>query len=92
MRNAVRRGGRTPAKAAEAPPLTIADEIEDFLQDRLRSAPPELERRRIHVRPALNGGVRIEVDEHFFETVGDIADDEIRTFVIDTIQAWEATR
>jgi hypothetical protein len=89
VRNAVRRGGKAPAKGPEAPPLSIADEIEDFLQTRLRSASPELQSRRIHVRPSMDGGVRIEVDGQFFETVGDIAEEDVRIYVIDTIQTWE---
>lgn len=90
VRDAVKRGGRPPEKKPEPLPLTIADHIEEFLQARLRTASAELQNRRIHIRPALHGGVRIEVDGRFYEAVGDIEDEAVRRFVIDAIQGWEA--
>ncbi len=90
VREAVKRGGRAPEKKPEAPPLTIADHIEEFLQARLRTASPELQGRKIHIRAALHGGVRIEVDGRFYDAVGDIEDETVRQFVIDAIQGWEA--
>ena len=88
---AVRRGGRVPPKQPE-PQLNIADEIEDLLQQRLLAASAAMRSREIHVRPSLDGGVRIEVDGQFYEGVGDINDEDVRAFVMETIQIWESRR
>ena len=67
----------------------MAEQIEELLQLRL-TATPELAQRSIHIRPALDGGVRIEVDGKFYEGVGDVADQHIREFIQSTIREWEA--
>lgn len=70
------------------PELNIAGAIEAFLQHKLQFT-PEYAGRSIHVHPAPGGGVAIEVDGRFFEAVGDVDDEEIRTFLQTTIQEWQ---
>ena len=82
-------GGRSAEKEEPAPVLSMAEQIEELLQLRL-TATPELAQRSIHIRPALDGGVRIEVDGKFYEGVGDVADQHIREFIQSTIREWEA--
>jgi HAMP domain-containing protein len=77
--------GETPLSEGSS----LADQIEDMLQYRLMNN-PALSKRSIHVRPGPHGGVRIEVDGHFFDGVGEVADDEVRAFIQDTIREWEA--
>lgn len=71
------------------PELNIAASIEAFLQHKLQGM-PEYQGRSIHVLSAPGGGVKIEVDEQYYEAVADVDDDEIRTLLADTIQEWQA--
>ncbi|MGQ9849495.1 MAG: hypothetical protein ACUVSU_05525 [Aggregatilineaceae bacterium] len=70
------------------PQRSIAEEIEDLLQERLRDR-PEFAGRDIHVRPALSGGVTIEVDGQFFEGVGEVTDEAVRALLTEVVRAWE---
>jgi hypothetical protein len=70
------------------PELNLAAAIETYLQHRLFSA-PEYAGREIHVHSAPGGGVVIQVDDSYYDAVGDIADPEIRSFVASAIQEWQ---
>lgn len=67
----------------------IADQIEQMLQARLASS-GAFPGRSIHVLPTEDGGVRIEIDDTAYESVGDVAETDIREFIQQTIQEWEA--
>jgi hypothetical protein len=87
----VKTGGilrRNKLELTPLPELNIAAAIEAFLQHRL-GATRRFLGRRIHVHSAASGGVRIEVDGTFFESVNDIEDDEVRDFIAATIQEWQ---
>ena len=71
----------------DAPEPSIGNQIQEFLQHRL-AAHPEFDSRRIHIHPAMDGGVTIEVEGTFYDAVADIPDDEVRTFLQKTIQDW----
>ncbi len=90
VKKAIKRGGKAPARGEEIEdqPPGIAGQIEAYLQYRI-ALTPEHQNRSIHVRPAADGSVRIEVDGVFHETVGDIPDEAVREFVITVIQEWE---
>ncbi len=66
----------------------IAEEIEDLLQERLRGL-AEFAGREIHVRPALSGGVTIEVDGAFYQGVGEVTDEAVRALLMEVVRAWE---
>ncbi|MBZ0297349.1 MAG: hypothetical protein K8L99_32615 [Anaerolineae bacterium] len=70
------------------PELDIAGRIETYLQHKLQVT-PEYAGRSIHVHPAPDGGVAIEVDGIFYDAVNDITDDEIRQFLSNTIREWQ---
>lgn len=80
--------GRQKFESAPVPELNIASAIEAYLQHKLRHT-PEYAGRQIHVHPAPGGGVRIQVDEHYYEAVSDVADREVREFLSETIQEWQ---
>lgn len=84
------RGAFRAAKSemAPVPELNIPAAIEAYLQYKKQFS-PEYAQRSIHVLPALGGGVRIEVDGTYFESVGDVADPEVRAFLQATIQEWQ---
>ncbi|HOA25801.1 MAG: hypothetical protein WBH90_14810 [Aggregatilineales bacterium] len=82
-----RRAQAEDEQPVEQPP--IAEQIEELLQYRL-SQTPELAHRSIHIRPAIDGGIRIEVDGRTYEGIGDVDDDEIRAFLQETVRQWEA--
>jgi hypothetical protein len=84
----LRRGAAEPEEAEEGP-KTIADQIEELLQYRL-TLTPTLSNRSIHIRPAVDGGVRIEVNGTQYGGVDDVEDTEIQEFIRSTIREWEA--
>jgi len=75
--------------AAPIPEINIAASIEAFLQHKL-SLTPQYANRSIHVRPALHGGVKIEVDGYFYESVGEVEDVAVRQYLAATIEEWQA--
>jgi hypothetical protein len=79
---------RPKYEAPPAPELNVAGAIEAYLQHRMR-ANGDFAGRNIHVHPAPDGGVMIEVDGRFYESVGDVADDEVRTYLSQTIEEWQ---
>ncbi len=72
-----------------SPALDLAGAIEQYLQTKLALS-PEFSSRSIHVRSAMDGGVRIEVDDEFFDSVGDVTDPAIREFLAKTIEEWQS--
>src|SRR5690606_4694022 len=80
------RGGR-PKNAV--PEINLAGAVEAYLQHKLRST-PEFAHRSLHIRPAPDGGVQIEVDGRFYEAVGDIEDERTRQFIASAIAEWQA--
>jgi hypothetical protein len=71
------------------PEINIAGSIEAFLQHKLVRT-PEYDHRSIHVIPAAHGGVQIEVDGTYFDSVGEVADVAVRQFLTTTIEEWQA--
>lgn len=81
--------GQSSTPPAASAPRSIADQIEDLLQQRLAAA-PAFHGREIHVKPSLHGGVQIVVDDRQYEGVGDIDDPEVRALIEDVVREWEA--
>lgn len=71
------------------PEINIAGSIEAFLQHKLART-PQYAARSIHVVPAAHGGVQIEVDGIFYESVAEVADADVRQFLAATIEEWQA--
>lgn len=82
-----KRGQRPVAEPI--PEIDIAGAIEAFLQHKLTML-PEYQSRNIHVRPASNGGVKIEVGEKFYDSVSDVEDANVRQLLTATIEEWQA--
>ncbi|HLU12298.1 MAG TPA: hypothetical protein VK003_21650 [Oceanobacillus sp.] len=82
-----KRGRKGPAE--EIPEINIAAAIEEYLQYKL-SMTPQFARRFIHVRPAVGGGLRIDVDDKSYETVGEVEDEAVRLFLQATIDEWQS--
>jgi hypothetical protein len=74
--------------AEEVPELNIADAIEKYLQYKIEGA-PKFQRRDIHIRPAISGGVRITVDGKSYDFVDEIEDVEARAFIQQAINEWQ---
>jgi|GEM_PF-1118138 len=79
------RGDAPPAPE----PLSIADQIEGFLQRRLLSN-PQFAALDLHVLPSMDGGVRIQVGDMYYEAVSDVADPTVRQFLQDVIDDWSS--
>jgi hypothetical protein len=80
--------GRSRPEPETVPELNIAASIEAYLQHKLRST-SDYAQRHIHVHSAPGGGVRIQVDDRFYDTVGEVEDPEVRSFIADTIEEWQ---
>ncbi len=83
--------GKRPAVEeiiVEQETLSIAEQIDNILQYRLKSS--ELADRAIRIRSSFSGGVTILVDDHSYEAVGDVEDTEVRALLRSVIQEWEA--
>ena len=80
--------GRTKYEFEPVEELDIPGRIEAYLQHKVRHT-PEYAGRDIHVRSAPGGLVRIQVDDKFFDAVGDVDDPDIRQFLSETIQEWQ---
>jgi hypothetical protein len=80
------RGGKSQ-KPEE--PQGIAYAIEEYLQFRLVNS-PEFATRSIHIRPSVDHGVSIEVDGHYYESINDVVDADVREFLSTVTKEWEA--
>lgn len=87
--DAVRATPKGKYEAVPMPELNIVEAIEAYLQHKLKFT-PEYATRVIHVLNAPGGGVRVQVDNNFYEGVGDVADPQVRTFLQQTIAEWQA--
>ncbi len=83
------RGAKPTEPEEEIDVRPMAEQIEELLQHRL-TASPDLRHRSIHVRSAVDGGVRIEVDGRYYDGVGDVEDEDVREFIQSIIREWEA--
>jgi hypothetical protein len=81
------RGGVKKVDFTPPPAMDIASAIEAYLQYRLRDS--ELEGRDIHVLPSIGGGVRIKVDQKFYEFVDEIEEHDVQAFVKNAIAEWQ---
>lgn len=79
---------RGKLELSQLPELNIAAAIEAYLQHKLTQT-NEFAGREIHVHPATDGGVVIEVDGMYFESVNDVTDDAARKFISTAIQEWQ---
>jgi hypothetical protein len=75
-------------EAKPVPEINIAGAIEAYLQHKLHFT-PIFDGRSIHIYPAPDGGVSIEVDGQFYDSVGDVNDPDVRDFLQGTIQEWQ---
>lgn len=83
--------GQAPVEPPAAGPRSIADQIEDLLQERLASL-PAFRGRVIHVRPSAQGGVQIVVDDRQYEGVGEVDDPGVRALLEEVVREWEGTQ
>lgn len=81
-----RRGEKFEPKPV--PEINIAGAIESYLQHKLNLT-GEFAGRSIHIYPSPDGGVSIEVDGQYFDSVADVSDVAVRNFLSETIQEWQ---
>ncbi|MCU0499774.1 MAG: hypothetical protein MUF87_20675 [Anaerolineae bacterium] len=73
------------------PELNLAAAIEAYLQQKLYQT-GRYRGRSIHVHASESGGVIIQVDDSYYEAVGDVSDPEIRQFMAETIAEWQESQ
>jgi hypothetical protein len=76
------------AAKAPIPQIDIAGAIEAYLQHKLATS-GQFAGRQLHVRPAPDGGIRIQVDSQFFEAVDDITEPDVQAFLKAAIAEWQ---
>ncbi len=83
----------SPTPAAIPPRLasgaTMADQIDAILQKHL-AEDPEMAARTIRVRENPAGGLRIEIDGHFYDRPREIPELAIQRLIKKALQEWEA--
>ncbi len=67
---------------------SVAEQIEHHLQAHLRQT-GAFAGRSIHVKDATDGGVRIEVDGAYFDSVGAITDPDIKRAIKKAVATWQ---
>ena len=85
---AMGRKPRTPDEPARPEPLSIPEQIDAILQERLKSL-PQFRGRGIEVIPSLGGLVIIKADGQFYEGINGVEDEEIRALLQDVVREWE---
>lgn len=68
--------------------LSMAEQIEEIMQGLLVQR-PDMAQRDLHIRQAMDGGVRIEVDGQAYDGVGELTDPDVRAVIQAAIQEWE---
>lgn len=69
------------------PELNLGMAIETYLQYKLKHT-PQYANRKFHIHNTPSGGVRIQIDDQFYDAVDEIADPEVRAFIQETILEW----
>ncbi len=83
--------GQAPVEPPATGARSIADQIEDLLQERLASL-PAFRGRSIHVRPSIQGGVQIVVDDRQYEGIGEVDDPDVRALLEGIVREWEGAQ
>ncbi len=82
------RGGAAKADSQNSS-AGIAPAVEEFLQFKLNKT-PQFAERSIHIRSGPDHGIRIEVDGHYYDGIGDVVDPDVRDFLSALMREWEA--
>ncbi|MBX3081271.1 MAG: hypothetical protein KF716_06520 [Anaerolineae bacterium] len=70
-------------------PAGIAASVEEYLQSRLLGS-PEFAQRSIHIRPSLDHGIKIEVDNRYFDSIAEVDDPAVRDYLLTMMREWES--
>jgi len=81
--------GEQTDKPAPVVLKSVAEEIEELLQYRL-TITPEYNQRSIHIREAHGGAIQVEVDGHYYDGIGEVNDETVKTFLQAIVREWEA--
>jgi len=84
-----RMGGVKKVEFEAPPPVDIASAIENYLQFKIGQT-PDMQGRRIHIRPSISGGVRILVGDASYDFVDEVPDAEVRSFIQVAIAEWQS--
>jgi hypothetical protein len=77
-----------PPPGSMLTPLPLIDEVNDLVQKRLRED-PDLADHLITLSTALDGSLRIYVDQQVFQAVGDITNPKVKALIQGAIREWE---
>lgn len=69
--------------------LTIVEQIDQIIQGYLQQI-PELADRSVHLQQNPLGGLRIRVDDTYYERPGDVEDKRIRLLIKKALKDWES--
>lgn len=76
------------SQPSNLPVLNLADEINEIVQDRLRSSPLEKDN-QISITSDPSGGIRIKVNNRHYRSPDEIPDLAVRDLIKSSIKEWE---
>jgi hypothetical protein len=85
-----RRAPKPAPTQAAIPTINLAGEINDIVQARLRYS-PLAEDHRVEITGDYSGGIRIRVNNEFYDSPDDIRDPQVRELIQAAIKEWERT-
>jgi len=83
-----KRGRVTKVEFTPPPEVDIVGAIEAYLQYKINHT-PEYQGKNIHVHPSPSGGVSIQVDNEYFDSVDEVSNQDVRAFLRETIDEWQ---
>jgi hypothetical protein len=78
-----------PSEAPLLEPLSLVEEIDALVQERLPER-PDLAERGIRLTRDIDGSILIYVGQQRYRSPDEIPDDDVRTFIHDAIRTWES--
>lgn len=79
-----------PEQAPSPRELSIVEQIDAILQKYI-AADPRLARRSIHLEHAPNGGLRITVDNNYYQRPAEIEEKEVQLVIKMALKEWESS-
>lgn len=80
--------GRPASASTPMPAISLADEINEIVQNRLRYSPPTAPV-RIDITSKPDGGINIIVNGHTYSSPEEIPDPEVKDLIKQSIKEWE---
>jgi hypothetical protein len=78
-----------PSETPLSGPLSLVDEIDALVQERLRER-PDLAEQGIRLTHDIDGSILIYVGQKRYRSADEIPNDDVKGLIHDAIRAWES--